>query len=261
VTLRLITIGFSHYCEKARWALDRGGLAYREESHAPILHMPPAMLAGRSRATPILVDTDAGRAWTDSSDILLEVDRRSPGTGLFPSDPAQRTATLELEDELDRDLGPATRRIAYYHLLRGGEPYARELLGSAAAPGTRFAVLTAYPLLARAIARALRIDEEGFQRSMAKLESVFERVSARLEMAEAEGRSWLVGDTFTAADLTFAALAGPVLGPAEAGFNFPPRGLLPPELLRLAERLAATRAGAHALRTYQKERRRNLIGA
>ena len=30
---RLLTIPISHFCEKARWALERAGLAYREERH------------------------------------------------------------------------------------------------------------------------------------------------------------------------------------------------------------------------------------
>ena len=34
--IRLITIRFSHYCEKARWALDRGRIAYEERSHLPL---------------------------------------------------------------------------------------------------------------------------------------------------------------------------------------------------------------------------------
>ena len=29
----LITIPISHFCEKARWALERAGLPYREERH------------------------------------------------------------------------------------------------------------------------------------------------------------------------------------------------------------------------------------
>ena len=34
---RLITIPLSHFCEKARWGLDRVALRYREEPHAPLL--------------------------------------------------------------------------------------------------------------------------------------------------------------------------------------------------------------------------------
>ena len=36
--LRLITIPISHYCEKARWALDRAGIEYREERHIQGVH-------------------------------------------------------------------------------------------------------------------------------------------------------------------------------------------------------------------------------
>jgi hypothetical protein len=34
-TLRFITIGLSHYCEKARWALDQSGILYKEDAHPP----------------------------------------------------------------------------------------------------------------------------------------------------------------------------------------------------------------------------------
>jgi glutathione S-transferase len=260
MTLRLVTIGFSHYCEKARWALDRAGLEYVEESHAPLFHVPSVLRAGGKRTVPVLVDTVTRQRFADSTDILVEVDRRVPGAGLYPRDPALRRATLELEELFDRDLGPAARRVGYYHLLHGGEAYARELIVSAATPWSRLAVHASYPVIARAIQRGLKIDAAGYERSMKKLEEVFGLVGETLEAAEREGRSWLVGDDFTAADLTFAALSIPVLATPDSGFTFPPATLLPPEASRLAERLAATRAGAHALQTMATQRRRNIIG-
>ena len=39
MTDRLITIGASHYCEKARWAVQRAGLPFREECHPPLFHI------------------------------------------------------------------------------------------------------------------------------------------------------------------------------------------------------------------------------
>ena len=39
MSLRLITIGASHYCEKARWAVERAGLPFREEFHPPVFHL------------------------------------------------------------------------------------------------------------------------------------------------------------------------------------------------------------------------------
>jgi len=258
MTLRFITIGFSHYCEKARWALDRAGLSYVEESHAPMFHVPAALAASGKRAVPILVDPQTRQVFADSTDILVEVDRRAPDAGIYPRDPALRREAEQLEDLFDRDLGPATRRIGYFHLLHGGAAYGREMLVSAAAEWERWPVHAGYPLVSRAIGRALKVDEAGLARSTKKLEEVFATVEERLAAAEREGRSWLVGDAFSAADLTFAALAVPVLPTSDSGFNWPPRTLLPPAACRLAERLGATRAGAHALKTLSSERRRTL---
>ena len=75
------------------------------------------------------------------------------------------------------------------------------------------------------------------------------------QAAESERRSWLFGDHFSAADLTFAALASPLLAPPEAGFTFPPATLLPTEVTALRERLLATRAGRHAIQCYADHRR------
>ena len=51
---RLITIAISHYCEKARWALDRAGITYVESAHVPLAHLVFTKAAGGS-STPILV--------------------------------------------------------------------------------------------------------------------------------------------------------------------------------------------------------------
>ena len=70
-------------------------------------------------------------------------------------------------------------------------------------------------------------------------------VSAKL----ADGRRYLAGDRFGAADLTFAALAGPALLPPGYGgrrFIAPP---LPKQLEPQIRAWRATPAGRHALRT------------
>lgn len=41
---RFVTIGFSHYCEKARWALDLTTFPYHEESHLPPFHLSKTLL-------------------------------------------------------------------------------------------------------------------------------------------------------------------------------------------------------------------------
>jgi glutathione S-transferase len=76
----------------------------------------------------------------------------------------------------------------------------------------------------------------------------------------ADGRRYLVGDRFSAADLTFAALAGPMVVPAEYTVALPQPGhAMPHELLRIVERAREHPAGRHALRMF-REHRRELAG-
>jgi glutathione S-transferase len=56
--LRLVTIPISHYCEKARWGLERAGLAYREEPHVQGVHRLYARRAGGAMTVPVLVTPD-----------------------------------------------------------------------------------------------------------------------------------------------------------------------------------------------------------
>ena len=70
MTARLITISFSHYCEKARWALDRAGVEYTEEAHLPLFHYTATYRNGGKRTVPLLV-ADAGKTVVrDSTDII-----------------------------------------------------------------------------------------------------------------------------------------------------------------------------------------------
>src|SRR3954453_21680817 len=55
---RLFTIPISHYCEKARWALERAGLAYVEERHVQGVHRFVSRRFGGAGTLPVLVTPD-----------------------------------------------------------------------------------------------------------------------------------------------------------------------------------------------------------
>ena len=69
-----------------------------------------------------------------------------------------------------------------------------------------------------------------------------------------DGRRYLVGDRFTAADLTFAALAAAVLIPSRYGVPLPPVEALPEPFAGEVRTLREHPAGAFALRLYDQER-------
>src|ERR687891_620593 len=79
-------IGFSHYNEKARWALD-----YKSVEH-------------RRRGA---------------------LEERYPEPPLYPADPDERRRALELEDWFDEELGPYLRRLLFHELGRDPERMAK----------------------------------------------------------------------------------------------------------------------------------------
>ena len=72
MTTLLITIPFSHYCEKARWALDRVGIPYEERGHLPLFHYVATYPRARQRTVPILIDGKT--VVRDSTDIVAWAD-------------------------------------------------------------------------------------------------------------------------------------------------------------------------------------------
>jgi glutathione S-transferase len=175
--------------------------------------------------------------------------RASAERKLYPDPQAHRTEVLELEAEYDRKLGPSTRRWIYFHTLPD-RPRILRVLGEGVPAVQRHLMGLGFPVARAMMRRAMRIDEPNTVRSIDYVRRAFDTVSARLE----EGRRFLVGDRFSAADLTFAALAAPVIVPPEYGARLPPLAELPASMQPLVAELRATPAGAFVLRMFREER-------
>jgi glutathione S-transferase len=244
----LIVIPVSHFCEKARWALDRAGIAYATESHMPMLHWAATVPRG-GRSVPLLVTTDAG-ALCDSRDILEYANAHAPPDGkIYPDSAAERAEVDELSAEFDRKLGPSTRRWVYFHAF-ADKAVALSFLGADVSALQRNAFGAMFPVARAMMRRAMKVDAPNTERSVEYVRKTFAAIGARLG-----GRRFLVGDRFSAADLTFASLAAPMILPPEYSVKIPGRDRMPREMLPLVEELRATPAGAHALRMFRDERR------
>jgi glutathione S-transferase len=248
---RLVTIPFSHYCEKARWALDRAGIAYREEPHLPIFSWTASIPAGRSRTVPVFV-TD-GEVFTDSTEILRWVDREVPSAGLFPAE--HDAEVSRLEELFDRRLGPAARRLAYFHMT--ADRGAMRRLFSKNAPLWELGAGRLFqPLLVGVIKRGLKVDAKGASRSKLAVHEVFGEVARLLE----DGRRWLTGDRFTAADLTFAALASPLLVPEGLEAHGLDLEAAPDAMRAMVAEHRDAPAGRFGLRAYAERRKAGNSG-
>ncbi|HEX4437575.1 MAG TPA: glutathione S-transferase family protein [Solirubrobacteraceae bacterium] len=240
--LRLVTIPISHYCEKARWALQRAGLDYREEPHVQGIHRIYARRAGGGSTVPVLVTPDGPLG--ESEQILEWVDGRlAPEHRLFGTEAAERDRILALSRRLDERLGPTGRRLIYVRMFDQPELMLR--FNNQGVPGweDRF-IRHGLPFARRFIARALAITPGIEREDEATVWAEFDWVAEMLS----DGRPYLLGERFTAADLTFAALAAPVVLPEIYGVKLPPLETLDAPTTALVTRGREHPAGAFALR-------------
>jgi len=246
---RLITIPPSHYCEKARWALELAGVPFVEEPHPPLLHMRAAG-KGRSsgHSTPVLVAD--GKVFPDSTDIL-DFAQEWPGTSWrpYPTDGGLRKEAEELEEIFDTRLGPHTRRLAYHNLLPHRALFLQSVLpGVGGGERTLFKVIA--PVVPFLMRRGMNINPASAERSLARVHEIFDDVSGHL----ADGRKYLVGSEFSAADLAFASLAAPAVLPPNYGSSLPGLDELPAEMVSVVQGCRSTPAGEFALRIYRDHR-------
>jgi glutathione S-transferase len=106
------------------------------------------------------------------------------------------------------------------------------------------------PLVEIALSRALGVTDASSSAALERVERAFDDVAARL----ADGRRFLLGDRFTAADLTFGALSAAMLLPGGYGSPLPPSEALPAAAAQEVRRLRAHPAGVFAQRLYREER-------
>jgi glutathione S-transferase len=243
-------MGPSHFCEKARWALERARVPFEEERHFPLYHAAASYRAGGRRTVPVLV-TDSGTV-ADSTDILELADRHCRGR-IYGDGGEVRRKSRELEEKFDARLGPDTRRFVYFHILDDKKSVS-QVFSHGVPLRERAAFSVTYPLIKRLMKRSMRLTAEGSKRSQSRVDDAFSEVGEMLS----DGRRYLTGDQLTAADITFAALAAPVLLPFCYGVPLPSLDEVPDALASEVRRYRALAAGKFVMRMYREDRKKQL---
>ena len=238
-------IELSHYNEKARWALDYKGVPYERRVPMPGLHGVSAMVAtrGRQRRLPVL-ELD-GRRIGDSTAIIAALEQHTPDPPLYPADPAERARALELEEFFDEQLGPEIRRFGWHHMLQDPDAVASALFRGTSPSRARLLRRT-FPAARLSVLADYSIDPDTDAAPRAAILAAM----ARLE-EELDGGDYLVGDAFSVADLTAAALFTPIIRPPERPFL--PESPVP-AVGQFGDELMARPGGEWVLDTYRRHR-------
>ena len=238
---------FSHFNEKARWALDWKAVPHVRRSLLPGLHVPRVLWMTRQKLVPVLVVD--GQAIADSTRIIEAVERLRPEPPLYPANEADRRRAVALEEWFDEELGPHIRRAAFHAILPDTD-YASAFLTSGATPFARRAYRLVFPAVRAAMRFDMGIDAAAAERSRAKTYAALDRLEAELQPS-----GYLVGDRFSVADLTAAALFAPLVMPPE--FPYPLPQPLPEPAARFRDSVASRPGFRWVAEMYRRHRGRS----
>jgi glutathione S-transferase len=159
-----------------------------------------------------------GDTISDSTQIIARLEHDYPQPPLYPEDPEDRRRALELEEFFDEELAPHIRRAAFAEITRDADAFAwiaAPRAGKLLHAGFKGSVYVAGPLT------RLRygINDDTALEGRAKTVAALDRLESEIGPS-----GYLVGDTFTVADLTAASLFFPLVRPPESDHLTPAPG-------------------------------------
>ncbi|KAJ0400751.1 hypothetical protein P43SY_005472 [Pythium insidiosum] len=192
----LVSIAPSNYVEKARWAMQSAGVAFKEERHAPIFHRFATKPKG-GQTVPLLHFPDSKQSLTDSSDILDFCASKNPA--LYPSEEAKK-----LERYYDSTLGVHARRAAYFFLFFNLWDAMKLMSNPIDNFIERWLTRLLFPLMKMILVKFIGASEPAAAESVGQVEKLCREAEERLGDGPI-GSRFLAGDSFSAADITFCA--------------------------------------------------------
>jgi glutathione S-transferase len=240
VTAVLYQFECSHFCEKARWALDWKHVDYLPKNLVPGLHVRAVRRLAPRTSVPILVDD--GHVVQGSGAIITYLDAQQPAHRLTPGTTADAHAAAEWERYLDEEIGVLLRLWFYHHALPDRRLATRFILQGAPWYGHMLFAL-AYGRVEKLMRKAMRIDARTALDAEQRLAVALDRLGDAFAR-----RPYLTGSRFTRADLTAAALLSPMVNAEAADLpdavaEFRAARADHPVLAWVRERYATERAG------------------
>lgn len=208
--MKLLEFPHSHYCEKARWALDYKSIAFQAVPIMPGFHMITVRRYAPDTSVPVLL-TDRATV-QGSSNIIDYLEQHYPSQILTPVDSEERQACLEIEHSMDERLGENLRRVLYFRMLAYPE-FIRYCFTHPMPLWKQWLFRPFYPILRDKIYKTYVISPARVEQARHDFDIALSEIQEKLN-----GGPYLVGERFTRADLSVAAMLSWLVMPPEHPF-------------------------------------------
>jgi glutathione S-transferase len=205
----LYVFAISHYCEKARWALDYFGIRYRLKHMMPGMNRRIAKKLGAESGSLPFLETGGGVVAGSAAIIDWGEQHRAAGKpSLNGENPVEVAA---IEKRLDDITGVHIRRYYYSDALFSDPASVRPIFSRDLPLMQKALVTLGWSKIVPIMIKGMDLGEAQGLRSYHKLATELDWLDELL----ADGRPYLTGDSFTRADLTAASLLAPLVNPAK----------------------------------------------
>ena len=210
--MKLLEFPHSHYCEKARWALDFKRLPFERVALLPGFHMRTVRRYAPKTSVPVLL-TDS-EVVQGSSEIIDYLDEHHPEPQLTPQAVEIRKRCSQFEAELGSLFGEPIRTILYDRLLAYPD-YIRFCFTHPMPPPKRLLFRLYYPMLRKLMHQTY----VGSEKSVAEAKETF--VSSLDDLESKLNGDYLFGERFTRADLSVCAMLALLVLPPQFPVSWP----------------------------------------
>jgi glutathione S-transferase len=237
-------IPLSHFNEKVRWALDFKKIPHLRQRVGADYLLRAWRATGHGTLPILFLD---GKAIRDSTAIIAALEQRHPEPALYPKSDASLRRALELEEYFDEVLGPSLRAAIVTPLFLEDPDLALRVLMTGM-PDRAYRNLRRLGRIFPTYYRFRHnIKTRRLQQDRASVTDALDRISRELQPS-----GYLVGEAFSVADLTTAAMLGALLQPAE--LHYPLALTLPDNLRQYRDEVARHPAAQWSLEIYRRHR-------
>ena len=211
--MKLLEFPHSHFCEKARWALDFKGIPFQAVAILPGLHLLTVRRYAPGTSVPVLL---AGtQAIQGSSEIIDFLEQHHPAHSLTPLEEKDRQHCLDFENEMESELGKPIRQV-FYHRLLAYPAFIRFCFTHPLSPLKQFIFRLYYPALQKKIYQVYVVSDNAVTQAKSDFDYAMDMLAQLLEK-----KTYLFSDRFSRADLTVSSLLCFLVMPPQHPFPWP----------------------------------------